>query len=209
MPLITDYRKLFGTQDTIKKQLKILCPELDDKPGIYFWYREDHEGKHIYIGIATISMLERSISHCMGYKQRLDISIKKRGFYSKENKLGWQLKIMYKPVEELDALEQYYINKYVELGYDVYNISGGGQHDRAEDINERKEGRGYHDGLKQGEMNARREVAHWFDISLDYSIKGKPNLNKQKAYDRFTEFIKIEKENNQENKEEKDENGGD
>lgn len=203
MPLIKDYKKLFSTQYEIKKQLKILCPELDDKPGIYFWYREDHEGKHIYIGIATVSILDRSISHCMGYTQRLDISIKKRGFYSQENKLGWQLKIMYKSVEELDELEKYYINKYKELGYDCYNISGGGQKSRAGDISERKEGRGYYDGLKQGYTNAQKKVANWFEKSLDYSIKGNPNTNKQKAYDRFTDFLK-----GNENKKEDDEDGG-
>lgn len=203
MPLIKDYKKLFITQYEIKKQLKILCPELDDKPGIYFWYREDHEGKHIYIGIATVSILDRSISHCMGYTQRLDISIKKRGFYSQENKLGWQLKIMYKPVEELDELEKYYINKYKELGYDVYNISGGGQKSRAGDISERKEGKGYHDGLRQGYTNAQKKVANWFEKSLDYSIKGNPNVNKQKAYDRFTDFLK-----DNENKKENNKDGG-
>lgn len=200
MPLQTDYKKLFGIQSELKKQLKILCPEIDDRPGIYFWFREDHEGKHIYIGLATVSILDRSISHCQGYKQRLDLSIKKRGFYSEENKLGWQLKVMYKPVEDLDELEKYYINKYVELGYDVYNISGGGQSSRASDIAKRKEGRGYHDGLAQGELNSRRKVAHWFEKSLDYSIKGAPNANKQKAFERFTEFINIEKD-----KEEKEE----
>lgn len=203
MPLITNYKKLFSTQYEIKKQLKILCPELDDKPGIYFWFREDHEGKHIYIGIATVSILDRSISHCMGYTQKLDISIKKRGFYSQENKLGWQLKIMYKPVEELDELEKYYINKYKELGYDVYNISGGGQKSRAGDISERKKGRGYHDGLKQGYTNAQKKVANWFEKSLNYSIKGNTNANKQKAYDRFTEFLK-----GNENKKENDNDGG-
>lgn len=202
MPLITNYKKLFSTQYEIKKQLKILCPELDDKPGIYFWFREDHEGKHIYIGQTTTSLFDRSISHCMGYTQRLDISIKKRGFYSQENKLGWQLKIMHSPIEELNEKEKYYIDLYVKLGYDVYNIESGSKVGKC-DIADRKEGRGYHDGLKQGYTNAQKKVANWFEKSLNYSIKGKPNTNKQKAYDRFTEFLK-----GNENKKENNEDGG-
>lgn len=202
MPLITNYKKLFSTQYEIKKQLKILCPELDDKPGIYFWYREDHEGKHIYIGQTTTSLFDRSISHCMGYTQRLDISIKKRGFYSQENKLGWQLKIMHFPIEELNEKEKYYIDLYVKLGYDVYNIESGSKVGKC-DIADRKESRGYHDGLKQGYTNAQKKVANWFEKSLDYSIKGNPNVNKQKAYDRFTDFLK-----GNENKKENDNDGG-
>lgn len=197
MPLIKDYKKLFSTQYEIKKQLKILCPELDDKPGIYFWFREDHEGKHIYIG-QSLNLTERSISHCLGYTQRLDISIKKRGFYSQENTLGWQLKIIHCPIEELDEKEKYYIAKYQELGYLLYNITSGSQGQGKYDIAERKEGKGYHDGLKQGYSNAQKKVAHWFDKSLDYSIKGNTNANKQKAYDRFTEFLKGD-ENKKEN----------
>lgn len=201
MPLETDYRKLFDAQRQIKKQLKILCQDLDDRPGIYFWFREDHEGKHIYIGQA-LSLIERNINHVQGYKQRLDKSIKKRGFYGENNKSGWKLKIMHAEVGQLNELEKYYINKYKELGYDLYNIESGSKVDKY-DIGYRQAAKGYHDGLHQGYKNAQREVAHWFDKSLDFSIKGSPNKNKEKAFEKFTNFIAIE--NNEDNKKEGEE----
>lgn len=62
-----------------------------------------------------------------------------------------------------------------------------------------------HDGLKQGYTNAQKKVANWFEKSLDYSIKGNPNVNKQKAYDRFTDFLKGNE--NKKEKEDGEDNG--
>lgn len=52
---------------------------------------------------------------------------------------------------------------------------------------------------------AQKKVANWFEKSLDYSIKGKPNANKQKAYDRFTDFLKGNE--NKKEKEDGEDNG--
>lgn len=42
-----------------------------------------------------------------------------------------------------------------------------------------------------GYLNARREVAHWFSLHLDVSMK-KPTKNAEKAYKKFMEFIDLE-----------------
>ena len=51
----------------------------------------------------------------------------------------------------------------------------------------------YREGLAQGYLNARREVAHWFNLHLAVSMK-KPTKNAEKAYKKFLEFIDLEAE---------------
>lgn len=197
-----NYRNLFKVQRDLEKQLKQLCPDLDHKSGIYFWIRKE-EGKNCaYIGKAK-DLMKRSVSHLQGNKQRLDGSLKKRGLYSKDNTLGWQLFFLHFPEDQLDEKEQHFIQKYKDAGYEMYNIESGGT-DGKTMIGERKGPMGYHDGLKKGYLNARKEVAHWFELHLDCTIKGKSNKNKEKALEKFKKFINIEEkeqelETNEEN----------
>lgn len=184
---MTNYRQMFAIQKKIEQDLIELCPTIDHKSGIYFWIREDEEGKYAYIG-KSIDVLKRNVSHIQGRQQRIDGSLKKRGLYSKDNQLGWRLGVLYFPEEQLDEKERFYIDKYKNAGYELYNVESGGT-DGKTIIGDRKAPKGYLDGLRQGYSNARKEVAHWFDLHLDYSIKGKPTINKQKAFEKFKDFI--------------------
>lgn len=194
-----DYKTVFTQEYDLIKRIKKICPDMDYKSGIYFYIRIDEENKkYAYIGKA-ICLLKRTASHLRGWNQRIDGSLKKRGLWSESNPYGWKLHFLHFPKEQLDEKEVYFINKYKNAGYEMYNIESGGNVGK-EDINERKLGKGYYDGMKQGRENIRKKISHWFEISLDVSIKGKPNKNKQKAYDRFIEFIKGENKNVQEQK---------
>ena len=157
----TNYRQLFAIQANIAKMLKVLCPAIDTRSGIYFWTREDSEGKHAYIGKAR-NLLERNITHTQGKRQRIDGSIKKRGLYSEQNKLGWKLNVLHFPEDKLDEAERFYIELYRKAGIDLYNVESGGTYGKT-DINERKPAKGYKDGLSQGYNNARKEVSHLFE----------------------------------------------
>ena len=53
--------------------------------------------------------------------------------------------------------------------------------------------RGYFDGKEAGYMMARKEVAHWFSLHLNVSMK-KPTKNAEKALAKFQEFINLEEE---------------
>lgn len=182
-----DYKQIFSIQKDIERRLKLYCPSIDHKSGIYFLIRHDETGKFAYIG-KSVDILNRMVSHVQGNQQRIDGSLKKRGFCTAENKLGWKLGVLYFPEEQLDEKEQFYIQKYKSAGYELYNIESGGT-DGKTIIGDKKAPKGYLDGLRQGYLNARKEVAHWFDLHLDYSIKGKPTINKQKAFERFKDFI--------------------
>lgn len=192
-----NYRKIFAIQKQNEETIKTLCPEAKHTSGIYVLYRIDENGfRFAYVGLATKSLLTRLAQHLDGYKQHIDLSIRKHGLYDeKKNPYGYKIDILCFCIEsECNEKEQYYIKQWADAGWQMRNVTGGSQGQGKFNINENKPSRGYHDGLKQGYENARREVAHWFELHLDYAIRGNPTLNKQKAYDRFTKFIKGDEE---------------
>ena len=133
-----------------KKRLLEVNPKLDDKSGIYFLTRVDEDGiNYFYVGQAK-HIAQRMCGHLVGY-QHIDLSIKKRGFFSSENPYGWKLNFIHYPISELDKWEQYWILEYTKKGYQCrYNKTSGGQGDGKEKINEFKPIKGYRDGLTQG-----------------------------------------------------------
>ena len=91
---------------------------------------------------------------------------------------------------ELDVAEQYYVKEYANKGYQLYNHTSGGQGEGKKGIGEGKSTKGYHDGLKQGYLNAQKFVANLFDKHLTYGKKSeKPNKNQEKALEKFKEFL--------------------
>ena len=173
--------------------LKEVCPELEHRAGIYFYTRIEEGEKDAYIG-KSVDCLKRCISHHLGRKQRLDCSIHKRGYYDKENnEMGWKLNVLYFDKNELDEKEAYYIDKYRNAGYELYNIESGGTIGKTL-IAERKSPKGYIDGIAQGTKKTKQKVKLYFDKYLDYSIKGKTNKIKERKLVEFGEFISTDNE---------------
>ena len=185
----TNYKQLFTIQSKLEKQLKFACPEIDSKSGIYFLTRKDDDGQFFYIGKA-LNLSRRMISHLQGYQQRIDISLKKRGFYSEENDLGWKLNVMHFEPEELDEKERYYIDKYLKAGWATYNVESGGTTGKAI-IGDRKPPKTYTDGIKQGKKKTREEVKTYFDKYLDYQIKPPTSKLKERKFAEFADFLNI------------------
>lgn len=168
------------------------CPELAHRSGIYFYIREDLEGKHAYIGKA-VDLIERSISHLVGHSQRIDISLKKRGFHSTVNPTGWVLNVLYYPKNELDGWERHWIARYREAGYDLYNVESGGS-DGKEIIGQRKPPKTYRDGLEQGQKNLARDLRHIVATHLTVTTKN-DSKNAVKALEKFWKLIGGNEEN--------------
>lgn len=164
---------------------------MKNQSGIYFYTRTDENGiSYFYIG-QSVDCLERSISHLTGY-QHIDLSIKKRGFYSGKNPYGWKLNVMYYPKDKLDEMEQYWILEYTKRGYQCrYNKTAGGQGEGKEKINEFKPSKGYRDGIQQGRKNLARELSHIIEKHLVVTIREDKQGNKvsQKQLDKFMELI--------------------
>lgn len=189
-----NYKKIYVIEKSNRERLLKVNPNLDDKSGIYFLTRTDEDGiSYFYIGQA-VKILQRMCSHLTGY-QHIDLSLKKRGFYSADNPYGWQINFIHYPKDELDQMEQYWILQYTKKGYQCrYNKTAGGQGEGKEKINEFKASKTYRDGLKQGYKNASREVSHLFELHLDYKTKSDmPSKNQQKAIDKFDKFLNFYK----------------
>lgn len=174
-----------------KNEYRILAvnPNVDNKSGIYFLTRKDTETgiRFSYVGQAR-HLMSRLLQHLRGY-QRIDISLKAHGLYSEDNPDGWNINFMHFPLEQLDEKERYYITLYAKQGYQSRNIDTGGGKGKRE-LGERKQPKGYRDGLLQGHKNASREVAHLFEKHLEYKSKSNPpNKNQQKAIEKFEEFL--------------------
>ena len=176
-----------------RERLLKVNPNLNDRSGIYFLTRTDENDiSYFYIGQA-VNIIQRMCGHLTGY-QHIDLSIKKRGFYSEENPYGWKLNFINYPKSELDKMEQYWILEYTKKGYQCrYNKTAGGQGEGKEKINEFKPSRGYRDGLKQGEKNLARELLSIAEKHLKIEIREDKKNNKisQRQYEKFMDLLKV------------------
>lgn len=176
-----------------RERLLKVNPNLNDRSGIYFLTRTDENDiSYFYIGQA-VNIIQRMCGHLTGY-QHIDLSIKKRGFYSEENHYGWKLNFINYPKSDLDKMEQYWILEYTKRGYQCrYNKTAGGQGDGKEKINEFKPSRGYRDGLKQGEKNLARELSSIAEKHLKIEIREDKKHNKisQRQYEKFMDLLKV------------------
>jgi hypothetical protein len=179
-----------------RERLLKVNPNLNDRSGIYFLTRTDENDiSYFYIGQA-VNIIQRMCGHLTGY-QHIDLSVKKRGFFSEENPYGWKLNFINYPKSELDKMEQYWILEYTKRGYQCrYNKTAGGQGEGKEKINEFKPSRGYRDGLKQGEKNLARELSSIAEKHLKIEIREDKKNNKisQRQYEKFMDLLKVGEE---------------
>lgn len=179
-----------------KKRLLKLNPKLNDKSGIYFLLREDENGfKYAYIGQA-VHTLSRLASHLVGYEQHIDLSLRKHKLYDKEKSpYGWRVEFLNFPESQLDEKEKYYIKLYADKGYQLRNVSLGGQgENRASgSIGERKAPKGYLQGVQQGKKVLARELSAIAEKHLKIEIRDDKKHNKisQKQYEKFMNLLKV------------------
>lgn len=176
-----------------RERLLKVNPNLNDRSGIYFLTRTDENDiSYFYIGQA-VNIIQRMCGHLTGY-QHIDLSVKKRGFYSEENPYGWKLNFINYTKSDLDKMEQYWILEYTKKGYQCrYNKTAGGQGEGKEKINEFKPSRGYRDGLKQGEKNLARELSSIAEKHLKIEIREDKKHNKisKRQYEKFMDLLKV------------------
>lgn len=167
---------------------------MNDESGIYFLLREDENGfKFAYIGQAK-SVLQRLCSHMTGYQQHIDLSIRKHKLYSEDNPYGWRVEFLNFPESQLDEKEKYYIKLYADNGYQLRNVSIGGQGENRDSgsIGERKAPKGYLQGIQQGRKNMARDLSHIIDKHLVVSIRSDKQGNKvsERQFEKFKELLK-------------------
>ena len=177
-----------------KKRLLKVNPKLNERSGIYFLLREDENNfKYAYIGQAR-SVLQRLCSHMSGYKQHIDLSLRKHKLYDKDNNpYGWRVEFLNFPESQLDEKEKYYIKLYADKGYQLRNVSVGGQGSERDSgqIGERKPPKGYFQGILQGKRVLARDLSHisekYLKIELKDEYKGKKVPERQ--FEKFKELL--------------------
>lgn len=190
-----DYKKIYAMKKSRENRIEKLCPGIPYSPGIYAFYRIDEtEIKRAYCGQA-VSLRERCAAHLAEY-DHIALSLKKHGLYSEDNPYGWKLAYKTCPKEELDEREIATIKAFADKGYQMYNVTAGGQGIGKKQLGEYKQPKTYRQGIQQGRINASREMAHLFEKHLDYKAKNDPpNKNQQKALEKFEDFLNEYKEN--------------
>lgn len=189
-----NFRQAKAIEAKNRERLLKLNPKLNDDSGIYFFLREDENGfKYAYIGQAK-HIMQRCCSHLVGYQQHIDLSLRKHKLYDAEtNPHGWRLEFLNFSEAKLDDMEKHYIKQYANSGYQLRNVSLGGQGDSrlAGQINEQKPSKGYRDGIKQGRINLARELKHIIDMHLEVRIRPDKANNKvsQKQFEKFNDLL--------------------
>lgn len=186
-----NYAQVRAVQSKYREEIKKICPRIDDGPGIYFLTRTDEDGiNYYYIGQA-VKLLTRMISHMTGW-QHIDMSLRKRKWYSEDNPYGWKLNYKHYSPKDLDEMEQYWILQYMKKGYQArYNKTAGGQGDGKKKINEFRPSRGYYDGIRQGKITLARQLTDIIQKHLTIKIKAEKENNKisQNAEKKFYELL--------------------
>lgn len=179
-----------------KKRLLAVNPRLNEKSGIYFLLRTDENGfKFAYIGQAK-SVLQRLASHMSGYSQHIDLSLRKHKLYSEDDPYGWRVEFLNFPESELDEKEKFYIKQYADAGYQLRNVSVGGQGENRDSgqIGERKPTKGYREGVQFGKLSLARELSSIIKKHLTVRLKDEKQGNKisQKQLEKFNDLLKEE-----------------
>lgn len=177
-----------------KKRLLAVNPKLNERSGIYFLLRTDENGfRYAYIGQATKSVLQRLASHLSGYQQHIDRSLRKHNLYSEDNPYGWRVEFLNFPEDELDEKEKFYIKQYADAGYQLRNVSVGGQGSERDSgqIGERKPPKGYRDGVRQGKKVLARDLSSIAEKHLKIEIRDDKKNNKvsQRQFEKFMELM--------------------
>ena len=171
---------------------------LTDASGIYILTRTDENGfKFSYVGQA-VHILQRLCSHLTGY-QHIDLSLKSHGLYNKEeNPYGWKVWFSEYRKDQLDEMEQYWIKRCADNGFQLRNKTSGSQGEGKAKIDDFRPSKGYHDGLKQGYKNAMKYINNLLDKHLEVRLKPEKQNNKVsiRQYEKFMEELKGEENEN-------------
>lgn len=185
-----NYAQIKAIEKKNKERILRVCPQATESSGIYILTRVENNIKYGYVGQAQ-HILTRLAQHLSGY-QHIDLSIKKHGFYNEGKLNGYHIVIMNYNESVLNEAERHWIEVYANRGFQMRNKTLGGQDEGKKGLDvDHKQPRGYYDGLKQGYLNARREISKLFKTYLIVQINGTDGVRKQNALNKFNEFINI------------------
>lgn len=188
-----NYKKIYAMKNAREKMIESICPSIPNTSGIYAFYRTDEAGiRRSYVGQA-VSLRERCASH-LGEYDHIALSLKKHKFYSERNPTGWKLTYMTCKKSELDQKEIETIKSFADKGFQMYNITAGGQSVGKQVTGQYKPPKTYRQGIQQGKITLARELSHIIDTHLEVSIRPEKSNNKVsiKALEKFNNLLNEE-----------------
>lgn len=188
-----NYAQIFAIKQEREERIKKICPGIPNSSGIYAFYRIDEAGiRRSYVGQA-LRLRERCASHLAEY-DHIALSLKKHKFYSESNPTGWKLAYRTCPKSELDQKEIETIKAFADKGFQMYNITAGGQSTGKQVTGQYKPPKTYRQGIQQGKITLARELKHIIDTHLNVSIRPEKANNKVsiKALEKFNELLNEE-----------------
>ena len=141
----------------------------------------------------AIRLRERCASHLREY-DHIALSLKKHKFYSESNPTGWKLSYRTCRKDELDQKEIETIKAFADKGFQMYNITAGGQSAGKQVTGQYKPPKTYRQGIQQGKIILARELKHIIDTHLNVSIRPEKANNKVsiKALEKFNDLLNEE-----------------
>lgn len=188
-----NYRKVFAMKREREKRIQEICPRIPYSSGIYVFYRTDEAGiNRAYCGQA-LRLRERCASHLAEY-DHIALSLKKHKFYNENNPTGWKLAYRKCKQSELDQKEIETIKAFADKGFQMYNVTAGGQSAGKQVTGQYKLPKTYRQGIQQGKITLARELKHIIDTHLNVSIRPEKANNKVsiKALEKFNELLNEE-----------------
>lgn len=188
-----DYSRVFAMKRERENRIKRICPSIPYSSGIYVFYRTDEAGiNRAYCGQA-VNLCERCASHLREY-DHIALSLKKHKFYSESNPTGWKLSYRTCRKDELDQKEIETIKAFADKGFQMYNVTAGGQSAGKQVTGQYKPPKTYRQGIQQGKITLARELKHIIDIHLNVSIRPEKANNKVsiKALEKFNDLLNEE-----------------
>ena len=136
-----DDRQRWAIQRANEKKVLRQNPRITQESGIYQFVRtNENKEMCVYIGQAK-NLLQRIAAHLtvVNKETHIDKSLQKHKLYDLQNPNGWRVFVIKKAaVNELDKWEKHYIDFYKnQKNVKLYNVTGGGQKDKAADVGER------------------------------------------------------------------------
>ena len=188
-----NYKQIYAKKAEREGRIKKICPDIPYSSGIYVFYRTDEAGiRRAYCGQA-VSLCERCASHLAEY-DHIALSLKKHGFYREDNPNGWKLQFKTCYKSELDKREVATIKQFADAGFQMYNVTAGGQGAGKKVTGDYKPPKTYRQGIQAGKKTLARELSQIISKHLTVRLKEEKKNNKtsQKQLEKFNELLKEE-----------------
>lgn len=187
---IPNYKKIYAAKKERENRIKRICPSIPNSSGIYVFYRTDEAGiRRAYCGQA-VNLCERCAAH-LGEYDHIALSLKKYGFYEEGNSFGWRLSYEICSKENLDEKEIAKIKSLADEGFQMYNITAGGQSAGKLVTGQYNQPKTYSQGVQQGKISLARDLKHIIDKHLTVELKPEKQGNKvsMKALEKFNALL--------------------